>query len=84
MPNTIDPQEYGAIGFKADFTAIELVGKHIDGVTGLVFETEEAYLNHVSPVTGFNPTEVKHQDILTDGAYSRQAEKAVERGTPEE
>lgn len=77
--NKIDPQTVNAIGYKEDFTSVELVGKHIDGITGLVFETEEAYLNHVSPVTGHNPTEVQHQDILTDGEYTRQAELAKQR-----
>ena len=80
----IDPKKVGAIGFKDDFTSVELVGKHIDGVTGLVFETEEAYCNHISPVTGCQPTEVKHQDILTDGEYSRQSESAIKRGSGEE
>ncbi len=80
MLNKIDPKEYGAIGFKDDFDRVELIGKHIDGVTGLVFETEEAYLNHISPVTRHSPTEVAHQDILTDGEYSRQAESAKNRG----
>jgi hypothetical protein len=77
--NKIDPKTVNAIGYKEDFTHLELVGKHVDGVTGLVFETEEAYLNHVSPVTGYNPTEVQHQDILTDGEYTRQAELAKQR-----
>lgn len=78
--NKIDPKQVGAIGYKEDFTHLELVGKQIDGVTGLVFDTEEAYLNHISPATGCKPTEVKHQDILTDGEYSRQAENAIKRG----
>lgn len=80
MKKDINPSDHGAIGFKDDFTAVELMGKHIDGVTGLVFDTEEAYCSHVSPVTGSSPSEVRHQDILTDGAFSRQAESALERG----
>lgn len=79
MNKSKNPKDYGALGYKDDFTSVELVGKHIDGVTGLVFDTEEAYLNHVSPVTGHNPMEVAHQDILTDGEYTRQSELARER-----
>ena len=47
----------GAIGWKEDFTPDELLGKIISGETGAVFETEEAYLDHVSPISGFKPTE---------------------------
>lgn len=78
MPKTKLPK--GAIGHKDEMTAEELVGKHIDGASGLVFETDEDYLNHVSPVTGFTPKDVEHQDALTGGRFSRQAEKALERG----
>lgn len=70
----------GAIGYQADFTPEELSGKHIDGVTGLVFETEEAYLNHVSPETGFTPKDIEHQDALTGGQASKVAEAALKRG----
>lgn len=49
-----------AIGFAKDMTPEELAGKHVDGLTGAVFETEEAYLNHVSPVTGHTPQEPEH------------------------
>lgn len=73
-------EELGAIGYADEFDADDLAGKHIDGTTGLVFETEEAYLNHVSPKTGHKPTEVEHQDILTDGAFSQISAKALERG----
>lgn len=70
----------GAIGYQKDLSEDELVGKHVDGLTGLVFETEEDYLNHKSPVTGFTPKDVEHQDALTGGQFSKQAEKALERG----
>lgn len=70
----------GAIGYKDDFSDEELAGKHIDAVSGLVFETDEDYLNHVSLVTGFTPKDVEHQDELTGGQFSKQAEKALERG----
>lgn len=39
----------------------------------------EEYLAHVCR-TGFNPTQIEHQDALTNGRFSRIAEKAVERG----
>jgi len=43
------------------------------------FKTEAEYLAHTCS-TGHKPTEVAHQDVLTDGAFSKQAEKALERG----
>lgn len=73
MPN-------GAIGYRDEFTVDELEGKHVDGVTGLVFDTEEDYLNHVSPETGYKPTDIEHQDVLTDGQFSKVSESALERG----
>lgn len=36
------------------------MGKQIDGLTGQVFDTKEEYLNHVSPVTGYKPTDIEH------------------------
>lgn len=51
------------------------MSKHIDGLTGRVFDTEEEYLAHVSPVTGFKPTDLEHhgqRGILV-------AKKALER-----
>ena len=38
------------------------------------------YLAHVCEQTGHKPTEVEHQDALTNGAFSKQSEKALERG----
>lgn len=69
-----------AIGFKDDFSPEELSGKHVDGVTGAVFETEEEYLNHVNAETGFTPKDIEHQDALTGGQFSVQAEAALKRG----
>lgn len=37
------------------------------------------YLNHKCS-TGHKPTEVAHQDKLTGGRFSRQSQKALERG----
>lgn len=35
--------------------------KHIDGLTGQEFASEEEYLLHTSVVTGFKPTDIEHQ-----------------------
>lgn len=35
--------------------------KVIDGLTGVEFADYKAYLAHVSPVTGFKPTDPEHQ-----------------------
>lgn len=70
----------GAIGYVDEMSQEQLAGKHVDGSTGLVFDTEEAYLSHVSPVSGHRPTEMAHQDKVTGGQASRVAEKAQERG----
>lgn len=51
------------------------MAKHIDGLTGQEFATEEEYLAHVSPVTGYSPTDIEHhgeRGILV-------AKKALER-----
>ena len=49
--------------------------KHVDGLTGAVFDSEEDYLNHVSPVTGFTPRDIEHQGE----AFIEQSKKALER-----
>lgn len=41
--------------------------------------SSEEYLAHKCN-TGFKPTDIKHQDALTDGRFSKQSEKALERG----
>jgi len=38
--------------------------KHICGLTGQVFNTEQEYLDHVSPATGFKPTDPEHQGTI--------------------
>ncbi len=40
----------------------------------------EGYETHICKKTGFTPTQVEHQDALTDGKFSRVSEKALERG----
>lgn len=47
------------------------------------FESYNAYEEHVCEKSGFTPSEVEHQDALTNGRFSRQAEKALERGAAE-
>lgn len=50
------------------------------GTTGCDFKgTHEQYLKHKC-VTGFKPTEIEHQDALTDGAFSKVSEAALARG----
>lgn len=70
----------GCLGYADELTDAEKVNKHVDGASGLVFETEADYLAHTSPVTGHKPSEVAHQDALTGGRFSRQSAKALERG----
>ena len=48
------------------------------GVCEFKGSTEE-YLKHKCS-TGFKPTDIKHQDALTNGRFSKQSEKALERG----
>lgn len=71
-----DAKAFGAIGYKDEFAEKDLAGKHIDGLTGLVFATDEAYANHKSPVTGFSPKENEHQGE----AFKAVSEAALERG----
>ena len=49
--------------------------KHVDGLTGKVFATEEEYLEHISPVTGFTPRDIQHHG----SAGIRVAEAALKR-----
>ena len=65
----------GAIGWKEDFSPEALEGKIISGETGAVFETEDDYLNHQSPISGFKPTEAEffgeHYKLIQQGALKR-------------
>lgn len=47
------------------------------------FASYNAYETHVCSKSGFTPSEVEHQDKLTNGRFSRQAAKAIERGAAE-
>lgn len=59
--------------------ADKAVKKHNCAVCGKGFDTEAEYLAHEC-TTGFTPTDVEHQDALTDGQFSKQAEQALKRG----
>ena len=37
--------------------------KHVCGLTGKVFNTEKEYLEHVSPVSGYAPTDIRHHGV---------------------
>lgn len=50
------------------------MSKHIDALTGREFDTEEEYLAHVSPITGFTPAQIEHQG-LTGIRVAREALK---------
>ena len=39
----------------------------------------EEYLKHKCKKTGFKPTDIKHQDALTGGQFSKQSKAALER-----
>ena len=54
--------------------------KHVCGACKAVFPSEAKYLDHTCETTGFSPVDVEHQDALTDGEFSKQSEKALERG----
>lgn len=47
MPKQTYPE--GCLGHVNDLTQEETAGMHIDGVSGLVFESEQAYLNFKHP-----------------------------------
>lgn len=70
----------GCLGYADELSEAEKSGKEVCGVSGLVFHTRQDYLNHTSPVTGFKPTQVEHQDALTNGRFSKVSAKAVKRG----
>jgi hypothetical protein len=53
--------------------------KHNCGVCQKGFDTEQEYLDHEC-TTGFTPKDIEHQDALTNGQFSEQAEQALRRG----
>ena len=50
------------------------------GPCGKVFDSNEEYLKHKCPKTGFNPTQIEHQDALSGGRFSLQSKAALARG----
>ena len=56
-----------------------MANQHICGTCNKEFAAEQAYLNHVCK-TGFKPSQIEHQDALTNGRFSKQAEAALKRG----
>lgn len=53
---------------------------HACGACEAQFDTEAEYLEHTCEATGYKPTEIEHQDALTDGQFSKQSEQALARG----
>lgn len=53
---------------------------NICGACGVGFETEQQYLDHQCDTTGFTPADIEHQDVITDGNFSKIAEEACKRG----
>ena len=60
-----------------------LIGKVVDGPTGFVFDSMEAWEAHVSPVSGTTPTDPKYLIDTTTPDYERIAEAAILRGKGE-
>ena len=54
--------------------------KHKCGACDVEFATEQKYFDHKCSKSGHKPTQIEHQDSLTGGAFSKQSEKALERG----
>ena len=59
---------------------IEKSSKVTCGPCGKVFKDNVAYLKHKCPKTGFNPTQIEHQDALSRGRFSLQSQAALKRG----
>lgn len=80
MPDRPAAADHGAVGYRDEMTDEQLVGKHVDGPSGLVFDTEEAYLNHVNPLSGHKPTELEHLEGTTTPGARAIANEALNRG----
>jgi microcystin degradation protein MlrC len=71
-----------SIGHIDDMTPEQLAGKTVDGLTGFVFDSKEDYLNNVSQVTGYKPTDAEHYG----SRYIRVQKEVAKKGdflTPE-
>jgi len=59
--------------------------RHVCGLSGKVFRTEEEYLEHTSPATGFSPKDLEHQGtrgvLVAKAAIARggKLKKKIER-----
>lgn len=53
--------------------------EHICSTCERTFDIEDDYLGH-DCITGFKPTDVGHLDFTSGGQFSKQAEKAIQRG----
>ena len=54
--------------------------KVICGACGKEFKDNAGYLKHKCEKTGFNPTQIGHQDALSGGRFSLQSKAALARG----
>lgn len=61
--------------------ANEIPETHKCSTCAEAWATEQEYLDHVCGETGHKPTTVEHLDKTSGGRFSKQAEKALERGT---
>ena len=50
------------------------------GPCGQKFNSWNEYFKHNCPKTGFNPTQVEHEDALSRGRFSLQSKAALARG----
>lgn len=74
----------GAIGFADQMSQDDLSGKHVDSLTKAVFETEEAYLNHVNPITGHTPQEPEHLGAEFLAIQKAALERGADKISPED
>lgn len=56
------------------------MAKEICGACEQEFEDEQTYLDHACSKTSYTPKDAEHQDALTNGQFSLQSQKALERG----
>lgn len=77
----------GATGHTDDFLKpdgspdYEKIGSQvIDGPTGFIFPTHEAWLNHISPISGTKPSDPEYLRKTTTPDYDAVAAAAKERG----
>ena len=56
------------------------MSKQICGQCEKSFNSSEDYLQHTCEQTGFKPNTVEHLDATSNGQFSKQSQKALERG----